>query len=157
MKKAETNQSTSTLSSPVNQVSFRVRYAETDAMGIVHHSRYLTWMELGRTELLRQIGFPYRQMEAGGFFFPLIEASCRYHAPAHYDDLVTVETAIDQLRPPYIDFRYRIYREPDHLLLVTGATKHVCINQDGALRREPLRKIQLALEASSKDNGDFPS
>ena len=121
-------------------------------MGIVHHSRYLPWMELGRTELLREIGFSYRQLEADGFCFPLIEATCRYHTPARYDDLVTVETALQKLRPPYIDFCYRIYREPDHHLLVTGETKHVCINREGALRREPLRKMQQALNAPTQND-----
>ncbi|NLW56950.1 MAG: acyl-CoA thioesterase [Firmicutes bacterium] len=157
MKKTDANQPTSVLSSPVNQVTFRVRYAETDAMGIVHHSRYLPWMELGRTELLRQIGFSYRQSEADGFFFPLIEATCRYHAPARYDDLVMVETSIKKIRPPYIEFQYRIYREPDHRLLVTGETKQVCVNKEGALRREPLRKMQLALNTPTQHNGCFSS
>lgn len=152
MKKPDTNQPTPTLTSPVNQVTFRARYAETDAMGIVHHSRYLPWMELGRTEFLRQIGYSYRQCEADGFFFPLIEAICHYHAPAKYDDLVTVETTIQKLRPPYIEFLYRIYREPDHLLLVTGETKQVCVNKEGVLRREPVRKMEKVLNSPVENN-----
>ena len=143
MKKA-TNSTPPTKTSAFlpNQVTFRVRYAETDAMGVVHHSRYLPWMELGRTEFLRQIGFSYRQCEEDGYFFPLIETSCRYHAPAKYDDLVTVETIIKDIRPPYIEFSYKITRETDGLLLVTGETKQVCINKEGALRREPLRRME---------------
>ena len=89
---------------PTSHISFRVRYAETDAMGVVHHSRYLPWMELGRTELLRQIGCSYRQTEESGYFFPIIEVDCRYHSPARYDDLVSVETTIKEIRPPYIEF-----------------------------------------------------
>ena len=125
-----------------NRVSFRVRYAETDAMGVVHHSRYLPWMELGRTEFLRQYGFSYRQCEEEGYFFPLLTATCHYHAPAKYDDLVTVETWIKTIRPPYLEFAYKITREPDGLLLVNGETKQICITKDGKPRREPVKRME---------------
>lgn len=132
---------------PTSLISFRVRYAETDAMGVVHHSRYLPWMELGRTELLRQIGYSYRQTEENGYFFPIIEAYCRYHSPARYDDLVNVETTIKEIRPPYIEFCYQITRKSDGILLVTGRTKQICLNKQGAVRREPLRKMKEILDS----------
>ena len=125
-----------------NRVSFRVRYAETDAMGVVHHSRYLPWMELGRTEFLRQYGFSYRQCEEEGYFFPLLSATCHYHAPAKYDDLVTVETWIKAIHPPYLEFAYQITREPDGLLLASGETKQICITKEGNPRREPVKRME---------------
>ncbi|NLY91523.1 MAG: acyl-CoA thioesterase [Firmicutes bacterium] len=130
------------MKNPTNRVSFRVRYAETDAMGIVHHSRYIPWMELGRTEFLRQYGFSYRQCEEEGYLFPLLAVACQYHAPAKYDDLVTVETTLKAIRPPYLEFSYRITREPDGLLLVTGETKQICITKDKKPRREPVKKME---------------
>ncbi|HBR34633.1 MAG TPA: hypothetical protein DD734_08365, partial [Firmicutes bacterium] len=96
---------------------------------------YIPWMELGRTEFLRQYGFSYRQCEAEGYLFPLLTVSCRYHAPAKYDDLVTVETALKAIRSPYLEFTYKITREPDGLLLVSGETKQICTTKDGKPRR----------------------
>lgn len=125
-----------------NRVSFRVRYAETDGMGVVHHSRYIPWMELGRTEFLRQYGFSYRDCEEAGFFFPLLSVSCRYHAPAKYDDLVTVETTLKAIRPPYLEFTYIISREPDGLLLVSGETKLICTTKGGKPRRELVKRMK---------------
>lgn len=133
---------TTTFSGARNQVSFRVRYAETDAMGIVHHSRYLPWMELGRTEFLRQYGFSYRECEEAGYLFPLLTVSCHYHAPAKYDDLVTVETALKAIRSPYLEFTYKITREPDGLLLVSGETKQICTTKDGKPRRELVKRME---------------
>lgn len=130
------------MNNPSNRVSFRVRYAETDAMGIVHHSRYIPWMELGRTEFLRQYGFSYRQCEEEGYLFPLLNIACQYHAPAKYDDLVTVETRLKALRPPYLEFSYKITREPDGLLLVTGETRQICITKDKKPRREPVKQME---------------
>lgn len=130
------------MKNPTNRVSFRVRYAETDAMGIVHHSRYLPWMELGRTEFLREYGFSYRQCEEEGYLFPILAVSCQYHAPAKYDDLVTVETTLKSIRPPFLEFSYKITREPDGLLLVTGETKQICITKDKKPRRGPLKQME---------------
>lgn len=127
---------------PTNRVSFRVRYAETDAMGIVHHARYLPWLELGRTEFLREYGFSYRQCEEEGYLFPILAVSCQYHAPAKYDDLVTVETTLKSIRPPFIEFAYQITREPDGLLLVTAETKQICVTKDKKPRREPLKRME---------------
>jgi acyl-CoA thioester hydrolase len=110
-------------------------------MGIVHHSRYIPWMELGRTEFLRQYGFSYRESEERGYLFPLLAISCQYHAPAKYDDLVTVETTLKAIRPPYLEFTYQITREPDGLLLVTGETKQICITRNNKPRREPVKQI----------------
>lgn len=141
MKKEPTPTPTS-FSKARNRVSFRVRYSETDAMGVVHHSRYLPWMELGRTEFLRQYGFSYRQCEEEGYLFPLLAAACHYHAPAKYDDLVTVETWIKTIRPPFLEFAYKITREPDGLLLASGETKQICITKEGKPRREPVKQME---------------
>ena len=142
MKSPQDTKGTAEFPQAQNRISFRVRYAETDAMGVVHHSRYIPWMELGRTEFLRQFGFSYRQCEEKGFFFPLLDVACHYHAPAKYDDLVTVETTLKTIRPPYLEFVYRITREPDGLLLCTGETRQVCITKDGRPRREPVKQME---------------
>ena len=82
----------------MNTFNYRIPYADTDKMGVVYHANYLKYFEMGRTELMRQIGFTYDDMEKQGFYFPVVNAQCNYHAPAHYDDLITVETSILELK-----------------------------------------------------------
>src|SRR5438477_10157177 len=91
------------------EIAFRVRYAETDAMGIVHHSRYFPWFEMGRTEFLRERGFTYREMESLGIELAVIEATCRYRAPARYDDLIRLVTWLDELSRVRVRFGYAAY------------------------------------------------
>jgi len=119
----------------------RVRYAETDQMGIVYYANYLVWFELGRVELLRSLGLAYSLLEADhGCILPVVDAHCRYRAPARYDDEILIETRPDLLRGSVIRFAYRILRkmpegqEPE--LLAEGETAHVVC--DDKLERKPL-------------------
>ncbi|MGA3129445.1 MAG: thioesterase family protein [Terracidiphilus sp.] len=121
----------------------RVRYAETDQMGIVYYANYLVWFELGRVELLRSLGLAYSKLEADhGCILPVIEARCRYRSPARYDDEILIETRPALLRGSVIKFAYRIYRKLDQnekerkLLLAEGETVHVVC--DDQLQRKPL-------------------
>jgi acyl-CoA thioester hydrolase len=120
----------------------RVRYAETDQMGIVYYANYLVWFELGRVELLRSLGLAYSKLEADhGCILPVIEVRCRYRSPARYDDEILIETRPALLRGSVIKFAYRIYRkldqnEKERELLAEGETVHVVC--DDQLKRKPL-------------------
>jgi acyl-CoA thioester hydrolase len=129
----------------------RVRYAETDQMGIVYYANYLVWFEIGRVELLRALGLAYSQLEIDHqCILPVIEASCRYRAPARYDDEILIETRPSLLRGSVIKFAYRILRKPpegtEPTVLAEGETVHVVC--DDQLNRKPLpEKYAAALRA----------
>lgn len=106
-----------------------VRYAETDAQGIVHHSNYLIWFEEGRSEFLRQHGFCYSELEKAGYFVVVAEAEVRYRAPAFYEDRLTVETVLCRLRRKVLEFRYRVIGEHNKVL-VEGRTLHMVLGRD---------------------------
>lgn len=119
----------------------RVRYAETDQMGIVYYANYLVWFEIGRVELLRALGLAYSQMEKDHkLILPVVEANCRYRAPARYDDEILIETRPALLRGSVLKFAYRILRNgtegAEPLLLAEGETVHVVC--DGDLKKQPL-------------------
>jgi acyl-CoA thioester hydrolase len=119
----------------------RVRYAETDQMGIVYYANYLVWFEIGRVELLRTLGLSYRMLEVEhGCILPVVEATCRYRAPARYDDEILIETRPTVLRGAVIKFGYRILRKAaegeDPKLLAEGETVHVVC--DAELNKKPL-------------------
>jgi acyl-CoA thioester hydrolase len=103
---------------------FRVRYAETDQMGWVYHSHYLTWFEMGRTEFIRDRGVPYREIEKRGYFLPLVKATLELRQPARYDDLLTVRTGIASLASRQIVFGYEILREGETISV--GTSTHLC-------------------------------
>jgi len=103
----------------------RVRYAETDQMGIAYHANYLVWMEVGRVEYYRASGFRYRDLEAEGILLAVVEAHCRYLSPALYDEEVIVRTGIEEATPRGVRFSYRISSGEDGRLLAEGSTKHV--------------------------------
>ncbi|MGD0787577.1 MAG: thioesterase family protein [Terracidiphilus sp.] len=131
----------------------RVRYAETDQMGIVYYANYLVWFEIGRVELLRALGLAYSQLEIEHqCILPVIEASCRYRSPARYDDEILIETRPSLLRGSVIKFAYRIYRKAnqegkERELLAEGETVHVVC--DDQLNRKPLpEKYAAALRAA---------
>ncbi|MCS7042327.1 MAG: acyl-CoA thioesterase [Bryobacteraceae bacterium] len=114
-----------------SEVRFRVRYAETDQMGIVHHANYLVWMEVARTELCRQQGISYREMEErSGLHLVVAEVRCRYLHPARYDDEILASAWLESAHPRMVEFAYEIRRAADGVLLATGATKHVFV-KDG--------------------------
>jgi acyl-CoA thioester hydrolase len=112
-------------------IHFRVRYAETDAMGIVHHSRYFPWFEMGRTEYMRAHGFTYRELEALGVQLAVIEAQCRYRAPARYDDPIRLDTWLGEFSRVRVQFHYAAYHETEGRLLVEASTTHAFIDPAG--------------------------
>jgi acyl-CoA thioester hydrolase len=119
----------------------RVRYAETDQMGIVYYANYLVWFEIGRVELLRSLGLAYSQMEKDHkLILPVVEANCRYRAPARYDDEILIETRPALLRGSVLKFAYRILRDAPEVeqrkLLAEGETIHVVCDEN--LKRMPL-------------------
>jgi len=110
----------------------RVRYAETDQMGVVYHANYLIWFEIGRVELMRALGFEYKLMEAeDDCFIVVVEASCRYLHPARYDELLRVRTRISQAGNRMVKYSYQLLRDSDDHLLASGATTHVICGKDG--------------------------
>ena len=132
----------------VSQTRIRVRYAETDQMGVVYYANFFIWFEIGRVELLRQLGFHYKQMEIDDdCHIPVVEANCRYKSPAHYDDELLLETTVLALRRSVIKFGYRLLRPENdaNTLLAEGATTHVTV--DRAMRPVRLpRKYVTVLE-----------
>jgi len=131
-----------------NFVKVRVIYADTDAMGIVYHTNYIRWFELGRNELMRQLGVAYTELEKLGLNLPLTKVSCHYLAPAKYDQMVTIETGFDYIKRASIKFNSKIWDENQQTLLVEGYTIHACTNKEGKIRRIP----PLLLELTDKYN-----
>jgi len=133
----------------------RVRYAETDQMGVVYYSNYLVWFEIGRVELMRALGFSYRQLEQEfGCILPVAEARCRYHASARYDDQLQIETEPAVVRGSLVKFAYKIWRkateEEERKLLADGETTHmVC---DKQMNRKRLPEVYVtALKAMAAE------
>jgi acyl-CoA thioester hydrolase len=121
----------------ITETRIRVRYAETDQMGIVYHANYFVWFEIGRVELLRQLGFSYRDMEAkDGCGIAVIDARCRYKAPARYDDEVIVRTHLKYIRESLLQFEYELIRAIDETLLAEGDTTHIVVNPE--MKKIPL-------------------
>ena len=113
----------------VCETRVRVRYAETDQMGVVYHANHFVWFEVGRVELLRQAGFSYREMEINdGCYIAVVDARCRYKAPARYDDEVIVRTFLRNVRESVIHFGYDLVRAGDNVLLAEGETTHIVTN-----------------------------
>jgi acyl-CoA thioester hydrolase len=121
----------------VIEATLRVRYAETDAMGIVYHTNYIVWFEVGRGEYMRQQGDDYAHLEGQGYYLPVFEVQARYLAPARYGDLVTVRTRVEEVRSRQVTFAYEVVMAETGQLLTTGWTKHVCVDGEGAIRTIP--------------------
>lgn len=130
---------------PPSLTQVRVRYAETDKMGVVYHANYFVWFEIGRVELLRELGFDYKQMEIeDDCHLPVVEASCRYRASARYDDEIVIETRVTGMRSFLLKFGYRVLRAEDSRLLAEGETAHVVC--DHTMTKCPLaEKYQQAI------------
>lgn len=111
------------------ETKIRVRYAETDRMGIVYHSNHIVWFEVGRTELFRQIGLPYTLFEKEGIGLAVIEVSCRYRKPAYYDDEITVFTEVEKFTSRRVLFNYKILK--GKTLIAEGKTLHFFVNHEG--------------------------
>jgi acyl-CoA thioester hydrolase len=117
----------------------RVRYAETDKMGVVYYANYFVWFEVGRTDLLRASGWNYRDMETEGFSLPVIDATCRYRESAKYDDEIEVRTRGELLSPVRLKFTYEVVRAADGAMLATGTTVHATLDGNGRPCRLPER------------------
>jgi acyl-CoA thioester hydrolase len=115
---------------PASETRVRVRYAETDQMGVVYHSNYLIWFEVGRVELIRQMGLDYKKMEEDGCGISVVDVHARYRAPARYDDELVIETRLLAARGAVVKFGYRIRRVGDETLLCEGETMHVCVGEN---------------------------
>ena len=123
--------------------TIRVKYADTDQMGVAYHGRFFEWFEAGRTELLRECGLPYTVIESRGLHLPVVEATARYYRPAHYDDILTILTRLEALPRVTITLDYEIFDESRTTLLVTGRTVHSFVRTSG----KPTRAPAWALEA----------
>ena len=120
-----------------NAVKIRVIYADTDAMGIVYHTNYIKWFEIGRTELLREMGIVYAELESSGYNLPATEVYCHYLSSSRYDDIILIETKIDYLRRSILKFDYLIWDEGRNKTLTEGYTIHIFTNNDGKIVRAP--------------------
>jgi acyl-CoA thioester hydrolase len=131
-----------------HRFELRVRYGDTDQMGFAYYANYLRWFEIGRAEMLRAMGTSYREVEEGGVWLPVLEASCRYLKPARYDDLVAIETRVGELRRASVRFEYRILRAGDDTLLATGATEHCFLDLEGRPGRPSAHLLGLLRRAA---------
>lgn len=123
------------MSSKLTEIDYRVPYADTDRMGVVYYANYLIYFERLRTELLREAGLPYIELEKNGIMLPVIEAVCNYKAPAGYDDLLRIKGYVSELRGPRIKIVCQVWK--DSVLLAEGHTVHACVNLQGRPIRPP--------------------
>jgi acyl-CoA thioester hydrolase len=144
-------QASSQANARVGEVRLRVRYAETDQMGVVYHANYFIWLEVGRVELLRQLGFSYRDMEQNDqCFIAVVDARCRYKAPARYDDEVIVRTRLKNVRESLMHFGYELVRATDALVLAEGETTHIVTDGEMKVRAIPEKYMKVFREAMGK-------
>lgn len=137
--------------SPIRWVTteIRVRYAETDQMGVAYYSNYLVWFEVGRSEVCRDCGFSYAEMEATAqAYLAVAEARCRYHSPALYDEVLQIRTAVESLRKRTLNFRYEIIKKYSGVLVATGSTTHIVLDRNGRPKTLPEEYASL-LKASA--------
>jgi acyl-CoA thioester hydrolase len=135
----------------INETRLRVRYAETDQMGVVYHSNHFIWFEVGRVELLRQLGFSYRDMETkDGCFIAVAEAKCRYRAPVRYDDEVLVRTELLNVRDSVVHFGYELRRAQDATLLAEGETTHIVTDANMKIAVLPEKYLSVFRAAVGK-------
>jgi len=118
-----------------SRATVAVRYAETDMMGVAYHGSFLPWFEIGRTTLLKEHGLPYRELEAAGYFLPVLEMAARYLRPAHYDDLLEITTLLREKPVARVRLEYEMRRNGE--LLATGHTVHAFIDREGRPTRPP--------------------
>jgi acyl-CoA thioester hydrolase len=139
----------------VNRSTYRVIYGDTDQMGVVYYANYLAWFERGRCEYMRERAFDYGKLEAAGYILPVVEATCRYKAPAKFDDLVVIETKIDKASRITITFSYRILREDSGVetILAEGTTIHACLTKAGKPVRWPADVAPLLPHSALPDAG----
>lgn len=135
----------------VNESRIRVRYAETDQMGVVYHANHFIWFEVGRVELLRQLGFSYKDMEQQDkCFIAVVDARCRYKAPAHYDDEIIVKTWLKNIRESVIQFGYELLRVDDGSLIAEGETTHIVADAQMCKTALPEKYMKVFREATGR-------
>ena len=135
----------------VNETRLRVRYAETDQMGVVYHSNHLIWFEVGRVELMRQMGFSYCDMERqDGRFIAVAEAKCRYCAPVRYDEEVVVRTRLKNVRKSVVVFGYELVRADNGALLAQGETTHIVTDLEMRVAALPEKYLKVFRSALGK-------
>jgi len=140
-----------------HETEIRVRYAETDQMGIVHNANYLIWFEVGRSDFCRARGFSYKEMEAeDNALMVVAESYCRYKSPAYYEDVLTVRTKIEELRSRSLRFVYEIYRASDEILLAEGETLHLVTDENKKVRSLPESYKEKLLADEISDENAFP-
>lgn len=130
-------------SNGIRRARVRVRYADTDQMGVTYHANYLVWFEVGRTDWLRESGWTYRHMEEAGVSLPVIEVFCQYRQPARYDDELEIQTRATLLTPVRIRFDYDVVRVTDGTVAASGHSVHAALNQAGRPCRLPDRVLQM--------------
>ena len=135
--------SDSSASATIRRTRVRVRYAETDRMGVVYYANYLVWFEVGRTEWLRSTGWSYREMEHDGISLPVIDVQCEYLQPARYDDEIEIRTRAAILTPVRIRFDYEVVRAADDVVTAVGHTVHAALDPNGRPCRLPERVREL--------------
>jgi len=137
---------------PQHEVTLRVRYAETDAMGFLHHANYFTYFEIGRTELLRASGGNYREMEERGLLIVVVKLTCRYRAPARYDDVLTLRTTLTRTTAAKIEHKYELIR--DGLVLAEAESVLACVDRSGRVQPVP-DEFQLDRAAEQDDPSEY--
>lgn len=131
----------------IRRAHVRVRYADTDQMGVTYHANYLVWFEVGRTDWLRGSGWTYRDMEEAGVSLPVIEVFCQYHQPARYDDELEIRTRATVLTPVRLRFDYEVVRLADGVAAASGHSVHAALNQTGRPCRLPARVLEMLDES----------
>lgn len=138
---------------PTGETKLRVRYAETDNMGVVYHSNFAIWFEVGRVELLRQLGLEYRAMEKeDNCHIPVVDLRVRYKAPALYDDEIVVRTRLANARQSLLHFSYEVFRSGDRTLLATGETMHIIVDDKFQRRTLPDKYMKAFAAHRQKPN-----
>ena len=135
----------------IAEARLRVRYAETDKMKVVYHSNFIVWFEVGRVELLRKLGFSYRDMEIeDDCHIAVVDVRCRYKSPAYYDDEIVVRTYLKNLRGSFLVFSYEVVRTQDGVMLAKGETAHIVVNSKMEKTVLP-EKYERAFRAAASD------
>ena len=120
-----------------HKTTYRVIYGDTDKMGFVYHANYFRWFEIGRSEMFRYLGVPYKSIETRGFFLPLSEVYCKFNSPSQYDDILLIETSLNTSIKASMQFNYQIFSEDGSKLLAEGYTKHACVDTNSRVVRPP--------------------
>ena len=142
---------TSNHSHVFHETRVRVRYAETDQMGVVYHSNHLIWFEVGRVELMREMGFSYRDMEReDGRFIAVAEVKCRYRAPVYYDEEIVIRTRLKNVRESVVVFAYELVRADTNTLLAEGETTHIVTDSNMKVAALPEKYLIAFREAIAK-------